>query len=306
MPTLWTVVRRVFLVLLFAFCAGGLVSAQTLAPSVIRVASAKLEFAIAQDYFVGLLKRALELGAQGRPVPVIQQVGLMEQKLGLQEMVRGKIIDVYWMGTDPEREEKLRAIRIPLDRGLVGYRRFITRQSMTHVFDGVHSLSGLRPLVACQGKDWPDTAILRAAGLRVIEIASFERMFQQLDLFKCDYFPRGFFEAYSEINARKKKHPDLILYESLVLHYPFGLYFFVNQKNEDLALWIEQGLEAMIDSGEFLRYMQAHPLTRKAFPLFGSKGMRMIEISNPRLPFDTHTKDSRYWFQPEEFGYSVN
>lgn len=306
MPTLWIVVRRALLVLLFAFCAGGLVSAQTIVPSAVRVASAKPEFAIAQDYFVGILKRALELGAQGRPVPVIQQVGLMEQKLGLQEMVRGKIIDVYWMGTDPEREEKLRAIRIPLDRGLVGYRRFITRQSMTHVFDGVHSLSSLRPLVACQGKDWPDTAILRAAGLRVVEIASFERMFQQLDLFKCDYFPRGFFEAYSEIDVRKKKHPDLILYESLVLHYPFGLYFFVNQKNEDLALWIEQGLEAMIDSGEFLRYMHAHPLTRKAFPLSGSKGMRMIEITNPRLPFDTHTKDSRYWFQPEEFGYSVN
>lgn len=306
MSALWIEIRRAFLVLLTVFWGGSQVSAQSLAPSAIRVASAKPEFAVAQDYFVGMLRRALELGAQGRAVPVIQQVGLMEQKQGLQEMVRGKIIDVYWMGTDQEREEKLRAIRIPLDRGLVGFRRFITRQSMSSVLDGIDSLGALKSLIACQGKDWPDTAILRAAGLRVIEIANFERMFQQLDLSKCDYFPRGYFEGFSELDVRKQKYPDLILYDSLVLHYPFALYFFVNKKNEDLALWIEHGLEKMIDSGEFLRYMQAHSLTRHVFPLSSTRGMRVIEIHNPRLPFDTHVKDSRYWFQPEEVGYSAN
>ncbi|WP_039917304.1 type 2 periplasmic-binding domain-containing protein [Cellvibrio mixtus] len=298
------IVRAIFIMsLLVAIIA---VHAYAQAPAgtsarIVKVAAAKPEFAIAQDYFVQLLHKALERGANGRPVPVIQEAQLMEQYVGVQEMIRGKKVDVYWMGTDQERERKLRAIRIPLDRGLIGHRRFIIQQRMQGAFDGVADLTALRAYSACQGIDWPDTKVLRNAGLQVREITSFERIFQELATLRCEYFPRGYFEGYSEIEQRKAIYPELIFYENLVLNYPFALYFFVNTKDEELARWIEAGLEKMIDSGEFVKHMQSHPLTRVAFPLHKVKKLRWINIDNPEMPVGTDYKNSRYWFQPEDF-----
>lgn len=268
---------------------------------VIKVAAAKPEFAIAQDYFVQLLRKALEAGANGRAVPTINETHLMEQDLGVQEMIRGKKVDVYWMGTDQERERKLRAIRIPLDRGLIGHRRFIIQQRMKGAFDGVADINALRSYSACQGVDWPDTKVLRNAGLNVREIISFERIFQEVATLHCEYFPRGYFEGYSEVEQRKATYPDLMFYENLVLNYPFALYFFVNAKDEELARWIELGLEKMIDSGEFLKYMEHHPLTRVAFPLNKVKNLRWINVENAGMPAGTDYKNPRYWFQPEDF-----
>ena len=268
---------------------------------VIKIAAAKPEFAIAQDYFVQLLRKALEAGANGRTVPTINETQLMEQDLGVQEMIRGKKVDVYWMGTDLDRERKLRAIRIPLDRGLIGHRRFIIQQRMKGAFDGVADINSLRSYSACQGVDWPDTKVLRNAGLNVREIISFERIFHEVSTLHCEYFPRGYFEGFSEVEQRKATYPDLMFYENLILNYPFALYFFVNPKDEALARWIETGLEKMIDTGEFIKIMENHPLTRGVFPLNKVKNLRWITIENPGMPAGTDYKNPRYWFQPEDF-----
>jgi hypothetical protein len=268
---------------------------------VIKVAAAKPEFAIAQDYFVQLLRKALAAGANGRAVPIINETHLMEQDLGVQEMIRGKKVDVYWMGTDVERERKLRAIRIPLDRGLIGHRRFIIQKRMEGAFDGVADINALRSYSACQGVDWPDTKVLRNAGLKVREIISFERIFQEVATLHCEYFPRGYFEGFSEVEQRKTIYPDLMFYENLILNYPFALYFFVNAKDEELARWIEMGLEKMIDNGDFVKHMENHPLTRVAFPLNKVKNLRWINVENAGMPAGTDYKNPRYWFQPEDF-----
>ncbi len=255
----------------------------------------------AQDYFVQLLTKALVAGASGRPVPVINETQLMEQDLGVHEMIRGKKVDVYWMGTDAERERKLRPIRIPLDRGLIGHRRFIIQKRMQGAFDGVMDLKVLSSYSACQGVEWPDTKVLRMAGLKVREITSFERIFQEVASLRCEYFPRGYFEGYSEVEQRKATYPDLMFYENLILEYPFALYFFVNPKDEELARWIELGLEKMIDDGSFVKHMEGHPLTKVAFPLNKVKKLRWIHIENPQMPAGTDYKNPRYWFQPDDF-----
>lgn len=275
--------------------------APTQAARVVKVAGAKPEFAVAQDYFVQLLKKALVAGANGRPVPSVQETLLMEQDFGVQEMIRGKKVDVYWMGTDLERERKLRPIRIPLDRGLIGHRRFIIHQRMQGAFDGITNLKELQGYSACQGVEWPDTKVLQGAGLKVREIISFERIFKEVATLRCEYFPRGYFEGYSEVAQRRDTYPELMFYEKLILNYPFALYFFVNPKDEELARWIETGMEKMIDNGEFLQHMKSHPLTRDVFPLNRVKGLRWIHIENPDMPAGTDYKNPRYWFQPDDF-----
>ncbi len=270
--------------------------------NVLKIPRPQSEFDVLQDYYTGLLREALIKGADGREVPQLRETALMEQGRAAYELNRGKLVDVFWMGTSILREQQLRAIRIPLARGLIGYRRFIIRADRRIDFDAISDLEGLKKQVACQGLDWPDVDILRAAELTVIASPGFESLYQQLAAGRCDYFPRGYYEARAELEKRSLIYPQLEVYNSLVLHYPFAIYFFVKKDNELLAQWIERGLEKMIDDGTLLAYMKNHSLTSDVFPLEKIKNSaRTIHISNPYLPADTDYLDPRYWFKPEDF-----
>lgn len=269
---------------------------------VLKIPKPQADSLAAQDYYAQLLRLALIKGASGRVIPELRETTPMEQGRATYELNRGVLIDVYWMGTTIDREKKLRAIRIPLDRGLIGYRRFIIRADRQGEFDAVKNGSDLSHLLACQGLDWPDVDIMRAAGLRVIEVAALEGLYQTVVAKRCDYFPRGYYEAAPELAQRTTLYPELMQYQAMVLHYPFAVYFFVRHDNEALAQWIEQGLEKMIDEGEFLAYMNNHSLTRHIFPLSReAAGAHTIHIPNPFLPVDTDYFNARYWFQPADF-----
>lgn len=255
----------------------------------------------AQHFFVGLLEAALREGADGRQVPVLHEIGFMEQERVVRELQRGRLLDIYWLGTTLEREETLRAIPIPLMRGLLGYRRFIIRKQMIGKFDQVKSLADLRQYTACQGLGWPDTDIMRASGLTVKTSPRVENIFRQLASGRCDYFPRGYFETFTEIAERTQVYPDLTTYSTLILHYPFPVYFFVNKDNKELAQWITTGLERMIDSGEFERYIAHHPFTEGVFPLAIQGNFRRIDIPNPYLPKNTNYNNPRYWILPGDW-----
>lgn len=270
-------------------------------PTPIKVPRAPVEYAVAQDYFMGLVRMALQDGANGRPVPPVVETVQMEQGRIIHELDRAALVDLYWVGTSAEREQKLRAVRIPLVRGLLGFRRFIIRRDMAGEFARVTSLEDLRQYRACQGLGWPDSDILRAAGLRVTELAGYGNLFRALVGRRCDYFPRGYFETSSEMALHQPQHPELMVFEPLVLHYPFALYFFVGVKNEALAQWLELGLERMIDNGKLLAYMHEHPYTREVLPLVSGADWQWIFLPNPTLPPDTDYRNKRYWFQPEDF-----
>jgi hypothetical protein len=276
-------------------------------PTVLKIPKPQPDSQAAQSYYLQLLRLALEKGAAGRPVPALQETVMMEQGRATYELNRGTMIDVYWMGTNIEREQKLRAIRIPLDRGLIGYRRFIIRADRQAEFNAINTGDGLKPYLACQGLDWPDVDIMRTAAFRVTEVAVLEGLYQQVVAKRCDYFPRGYYEATSELAQRAATYPELVEYQSMVLHYPFAIYFFVRRDNEMLAQWIEQGLERLIDEGEFLAYMEKHPLTRHVFPLNKTiTHIHTVHISNPFLPVDTDFSNPRYWFQPADFSPVVD
>lgn len=290
------------------FCALFCVAALLLAglpvqadPQVLNIPKARSEYDVAHDYYSKLLLKALQKAANGRELPQLKETLMMEQGRAINELIKGKLIDVYWLGTDSHKEENLRAIRIPLERGLMGFRKFIIPRDSIPVFDQVNSLADLQKMVACQVTHWPDTQILEAAGLAVLDSAIYETLFKQVSAHRCDYFPRGYHEGITELDQRRHLYPDLIRYESLLLRYPFAVYFFVSKDNEALAQWIEQGLEKMIDDGELLQHMQRHPLTAKVFPLGRDVNVRRIDIPNPLMPKNTDYANPRYWFQPEDF-----
>lgn len=252
-------------------------------------------------YFSGLLQKALRKAADGREIPqLITTIEMAEDRM-LRELRADRIIDILWLGGSKERARNLLVVPVPLERGLVGYRQFIIRRERLAEFDAIKTVADLAKLKACQGAQWSDTEILRAAKLKLVTSVNSESLFRQLVAGRCDYFPRGFHQARVEMVSRAAKYPDLVVYEPLILHYPFAAYFYLHPKNKALAQWLRDGLEKMIDDGELIAYMQQQEHTSHAFPLRGDKEKRLLILPNHNLPAFADEKNPRYWFQPSDF-----
>lgn len=274
---------RTFLVLVLFLAPA--INAKTL-----KVISRQSEIDVAQAYYFDLLQAALERASiEAFELKTVDASGLSQGRM-LQLLENG-FIDVYWTGTTLARERRFLAIRVPLMKGLLGYRVSIIRKDVVGDFTAM-SIDSLKQRVACQGEHWPDTKILEHNDYAVAPVALYKRMFEMVSLGRCDYFPRAIFEAYGELEQAQRKSPNLSVYDDTILYYPFPIYFFVRADQEALASVIEEGLKAMIASGEFDTYMMSHPLTKNLYPLKQWTDKRIVTLENPFLPSDTPIGDS--------------
>jgi hypothetical protein len=246
------------------------------------------------DYFIGLAQLALnkteaEFGAARIELTTVQ----MNQSRALVELAEGNFIDLDWAGTDSSRENDLLPIRIPLEGGLLGFRIPVIRKESLAKFEKINSVQELSQFTAIQGINWPDTAILEAAGLKVEKPTQFAFMYPMLKNKRADYFPRGLNEVYSEVDSLKDN--SLIAYDKLILVYRLPMYFFTSKSNPQLAQRIEKGLRLAIKDGSFLRYMQNSPIMSKVFPLSKYQNARKIYLNNPTLPAETPLNDAALW-----------
>jgi len=202
-----------------------LISRTAFGANVLHIPLPRSQFDISHDYYKTLLTMALTKAAHGRKVPKLEAIYPMQQGRALKELIQGNKLDVFWLGTDKKREQQLRAIKIPLEMGLMGFRKFIIRKDRLNDFAKITTLKQLQKLVACQGTHWPDTQILHDADLPVLSSPVYENLFLQVNFGRCDYFPRGIHEGAAELAQRKKIYKDLIIYNDLILHYPFTIYF---------------------------------------------------------------------------------
>jgi hypothetical protein len=229
----------------------------------------------------------------------VQLVNLeMYQGRSLVELARGSSpIDLMWTMTDRERESSgILPIRIPIDRGLMGWRVLLVRRGDLPRWAQLRGLEALKQRVAGQGHDWPDTAILRANGLRVSTSSGYEALFRMLSSGRFDYFPRAVFEVDAEL--ANDRHPGLAVVPNLMLHYPAAAYLFVSPHRPELAELLRSGLEKAVADGtmqhlhqaHFGALIRAHPVTRD----------RVLRLQNPLLPPDTPLQRRELWLQPGE------
>lgn len=276
-------------------------------PFVLKIPKSRTDFDISHDYHLTLLNMALVQAAKGRVVPKFEILeSRMSQGRASIELMQGKMLDVYWLGSDLETDEKLRAIKIPTTRGLIGYRKFIIKRQSLEAFEQVKSVEDLKKFVACQGTHWPDTKILTEAKLPVIGSTIYESLFKMLDASRCDYFPRAYHDIENELLNIKGLYPDLIEYNRILLHYPFAIYFYTNKSNEILARWIEEGLEELSEKGAIEKLMVKHPLTAHIFPLKDEAHTLYLPLQNSLLDPKSKITDRQYWFIPKDFGIETN
>lgn len=246
-------------------------------------------------YFLALLTLALEQ-TQGDfgSYELQPQLYINSQRRAIGLLARGEVLDVLWTVTSRVREKALLPVRIPLLKGLMGYRLLIIRQQDEARFARVDTLAELRSLTAGQGRDWPDADILAANGLPVVAGASYNSLFLMLQAGRFDYLPRGLNEPYDELRQR----PDLQLMVEphLLLVYPTAEYFFVNKNNESLARRIRIGLLRAIEDGSFAYLLQHFPANAEAFARSDLEARTFIYLNNPLLPEATPVENLSLWY----------
>lgn len=264
----------------------------------VRTIPPQSEYDASHSYFIGLLEMSLEKTAEKYGTAEVAFTLQMEQGRAFFELEKGSMIDVYWAGTSIEREQKFIAIRIPLVKGILGFRMGIVHRDRERIFAKIQDLEDLKKFDACQGAHWPDSDILEAAGLKVVRNAAYESMFLQVSRKRCDYFPRGVHEGVVEMEARAEKYPNLTLSREVIIYYPFPMYFFVSASKIGLADRLTEGLKKAVADGSFEKHMRQHPTTAHLFPMENWINATTIVLENPELPKDTPVDDQRYWISP--------
>lgn len=216
----------------------------------------------------------------------------MLQGRALLRLQNGDGIDVVSTMTTAEREAAHLAIRIPIDKGLIGWRLLLINKSHAARMKSVRSIDDLKSLTAGQGTDWPDAAILRANGLNVYGTTNYDALFSMLESDRIDYFPRAVTEIWNEVDTSQQR---LVVDPMLMLRYQTAIYFFVRKGNTRLATDIAEGLEKMIADGSFDREFQEYygEMIRKS----GLKGRRVFDLANPLMPKDMPLSRKNLWFR---------
>ncbi|MDG1581954.1 transporter substrate-binding domain-containing protein [Pseudomonas sp. GOM6] len=248
-----------------------------------------------EAYVVELLQMALDKSGTEyllQPSPRSMPQSRAEQSL---EQNDGRV-QVMWAMTSKAREEILLPIRIPIYRGLIGWRIPLVRAEDRNWLSRTRGLADLKPLRIGQRADWPDTRILRSNGLQVLTSQSYDSLFRMLDAGRFDLFPREVVVVWDEQARAESAGLKLAVDEHIVLHYPTAFYFFTSRARADLAETIERGLESMLTDGSFERlFQQYHGATLERARL---AKRRVIKLDNPDLPAQTPFNRTELWYQP--------
>lgn len=215
----------------------------------------------------------------------------------MQEMEEGNLT-IFWNSSNQDLEERFTPIRIPLYKGLLGYRIFIINKNNQAKFDNVKTFDDLKKLTIGQGTTWADTKILESNGFKVVKANKYEGLFYMVDGGRFDAFSRGVHEPFGEL----EKHPelkDLTVEKNLMLVYRMPFYLFVGKDNKTLAKDLEQGLNRAIEDGSFDQVFFNDPAVKSVMEKANMKSRRVFELNNPTLSKETPLDRKELWYDPK-------
>lgn len=249
------------------------------------------------EYFWKLLDAALGATRDRWGDYRIREGGMMNGLRAARELEFGQL-NVIERSTDRELERTLRPIRIPLDKGLGGFRVFLIRREFQHRLDHVRSVEELQRFTIGQSGAWSDADILTRAGFNVTRGNDYEGLFAMLAAGRFDLFSRSVDEVSLELETHRQRFPDLVIERGLLLYYPLPRYLFVRRDaaGEQLANRILEGFGLMQKNGSFDRLFADYraPFERT----LNLKERRLFRIPNPLLSADTPLKRAELWYDP--------
>lgn len=238
-----------------------------------------------QDYHVLLLQKALSYSAT--PYTLLPAKETMAQSRVLREISQQTgIVDVFWSMTSVEREKLLKPVRVPLSRGLLGWRLLLVNQNTPFLSTPRTKQNTL----FVQGYDWPDSQILKANGYKIHTANDYHSMFTMVEKGRVNALPRSVIEIADE---HKNIAAKLFIAPDLMLYYPTAEYFFVSNKDSNLAAAIEHGLIEMYKDGSFNALFEQQYGT--ILTQLAQQKRKVLKLQNPLLPTATPLDKPEYW-----------
>jgi hypothetical protein len=236
---------------------------------------------------------ALALDETGVNYQLKPSENLLTKGKALSRLQDNREINIVWGMTNIQREKDLLPIRIPIFKGLSGWRLLLIRQDMAERFKYIQELDHLVKLSPLQGRDWPDTKILQSNGFDVITDRSQRTLLRMLDKAQGDFFPRSIIEVWEEL-AKSETQIPIQVQPTIGIRYPAAIYFFVNKKSVPLASLIERGLEKAIKNGKF------EALFNENYQTYIDKAQiedrTFYQLKNAFLPEKTQFDRKELWF----------
>jgi ABC-type amino acid transport substrate-binding protein len=195
-------------------------------------------------------------------------------------------------------DDRLVPVRIPVDRGLLGYRVLLIRDSDQAIFSAVRSLEDLKKIRFGLLSAWEDVPIMQNAGLTVVSGSSYEGLFRMLSAGRFDALSRSASEVLQEVEERGKDLPGVSIEKRLLLHYPMPAYFWFpnTEDGRRRAERVRVGLNEMIKDGSLRgQFDQEFGPQIKQLDL---DHRLVLELSNPLLGGNDPLSDSSLWYRP--------
>lgn len=182
-----------------------------------------------------------------------------------------------------EKQGSIKAIRVPLERGLLGYRICLVRDEDADLLENVRSVDDLRKIRIGQGIGWGDITVYRNAGIDVVE-APFNSVSDPAKALASRHFdalPLGVNEYQIFLQTYNKEAPGVTADRHIVISYPWFRYVWVSTAFKDskrLLDALDKGFEIIAANGEFVAIYEKY---KDADPRKHLVGRRTIHLKSP-------------------------
>lgn len=209
-------------------------------------------------------------------------------------MSKGKGIDVVWGSATNERFEAYLPVKIPIYKGLIGWRLALVKRANQHLLANVSTLDDLRKFTLGQHHNWSDYKIFQQNDFTISSGADRLALADMLVLGRFDFFPRAVIELEKEL--REYAEMDITLDPHVLIRYKSAYVFYVAKNNVELANALSKGLRSAKIDGSFDRLFERH--FKALFERLDLQNRSIIELNNPLLPVEMLNIDAHFWISP--------
>jgi len=210
-------------------------------------------------------------------------------------MSKHKGIDIVWGSATKKRFDSYLPVKIPIYKGLIGWRLALVKQANQHIFAEVRTLDDLRAFTPGQQRNWSDYKIFEENGFTIASGTNRIALADMLVLGRYYFFPRPVIEIEKE--RREYINMDITLEPHVLIRYKSAYVFYVAKNNVELAKTLTDGLHKAKADGSFDRLFERHFKT--LFERLDLQNRRIVELYNPLLPKEMLDIDDHFWISPK-------
>lgn len=220
---------------------------------------------------------------------------VMSQKRAAVSLQNGDI-DVAWLPANKYLEKSLSSIKIPIRKGLLGWRAILTNKRNYKSLQKIENLAGLQQYQTAYLKDWHDWPVMLANFPKLGTASSYRSLFTLLQRNRIVFLSRALHEVVNEQKRFDVPPEPLMVLPGVLLHYPQADLFYFPNKPDSVRGRVLYGLEQLMKSGKFDKLFKTHH--QEILKTINATKKRLIKLTNPFLPEDLNLYDKMLWFTP--------